>query len=227
MRVMNGFFPAAPNRRSTLALATTGLLSGCAAASRSPFFGTLANFRRSATPPLDPSEIEASPYASMQAWFKGNSKALLVLGEYQANDRLVWYSADKQSLTTWGPFILRVLGLEVSVRDTLLSGPWSKDLRSMIDRSVEKAVNFQTKSRVVTMRTRSTFRSADLESISLLNGSRMLRRIEEHVVADGAHRFTNVYWIEDASGFCWKSQQLVIPTMTPFNIEITKAPKRA
>ena len=202
------------------------MLSACAAASRSPFFSTLANFRRSTTSAIDPKKVETLPYASMLAWFKGSSKALLVLGEYGADRRLVWYSADRQSVTTWGPFVLRLLGLDVGVRETVLGAGWSTDIRNLVGKTLEKSVVFQTSRNQVSMRTRSVFRDDGVEQVDLFGRQqRSLRKIREYVIANGTHRFANLYWIDDKSGFCWKSRQVLIPTMGDFNIEVAKPPR--
>lgn len=216
------------DRRTLLSLATAFAVSSCANASgtRSPFWTTLINFRRPANGPIDRKKVDKIPYATMLAWFDGSAKALLVLAEYATSDRLIWASAQQQSVTTWGPFVTRLLGLEVSLQDTMLASGWSRDLRQMTGHATYlRTFDFRASGSHHQVSARSSFRAVGLEDIAILGSRRNLLKIDETIVYDGPNRRGNEYWVDSATGACVKSRQIVVPTMPHFNIEIVHAPK--
>ena len=215
-----------PARRRAISFmaAATGL-GGCGMVSQSPFFSTIATFNRSPTLPVTPEKVDAIPYASLIAWFDGSSRALLVLGEYQPDNRLVWYSAEHQAMTTWGPYVLTLVGTEVGLYSTTLNGAWTADLRSMIGRRVGRTLNYQAPTNRQSVVSISRFKSEGMTTVNLLREKRVLQHIRENVTANGWHNYVNDYWIDAATGDCLMSRQSVIPTMPKLNIMIAKKPK--
>lgn len=213
-------------RRAFLVTAPT-ILAACTSPEKmSPFWATMVAPFKGVPPNFEPEYVEKVPYASIQAWFDNSPKALLVLGEYEGEDRLRWYSAENQILTTFGPFVVKALGTEVELRGTILSGKWHVDLREMVARRVERVLDLEGPGRASVL-VRSRFELDGLEDIQILGKVRQLRLIKERAVAGGRFRYTNRYWVDPATGFCWKSSQIVAPTMPHLNIEVTKAPTRA
>ena len=196
-------------------------LGGCGFVEKSPFFSTIATFNKRADGKIDRAKVEAVPYASLLAWFDGSARALLVLGDYLPENRLVWYSAQRQSLTTWGGFVLTLSGVDVSLRSTTLIGQWDRDLHQLVGRPLARTLDYEASSGRATVVTKSQFSDRGIEETQVFDKRRRLRRIREAVVADRWHHYANDYWIDEA-GFCWKSRQTVVPTMAPLNLVVTR-----
>jgi hypothetical protein len=193
---------------------------------KSPFFSTIATFNRQAGEKIDRARVDSLSYASLLAWFDGSAKALLVLGKYLPDERLVWYSAERQAMTTWGPFVLTLTGVEVALRSTTLNGRWSSDPRRLVGQALSRSLDYEASSGRVTVSTRNRFTDRGIEDIQVFDREMRLRLIREDVIADRWHHHSNDYWI-DESGFCWKSRQSVIPGVAPINLIVTKPAKPA
>lgn len=212
-------------RRHAIVVAAAISLSGCSTGlGRSALWGTVAaGIRRDgAKSQITKERIESIPYASIAAWFARAAPAMLVLGEIEADGSHIWYVSRNQLIVTWGPFVTRVLGIEVDLVATEFGAGWSNDIRSMVGKKVKRTLIFGTDRRVNATET-SRFSVDGSDNIEIYGRKLRLLRIVERVSAEGVHRFSNRYWIDDA-GFCWKSQQTVIPTAGPFNIEVLRPP---
>ena len=212
-------------RRAFLSLASFGALAGCAGFSRtSPFWGTMAaGIDPNKTSNVTRAYAETLPYASMAAWFGGAPKSLLVLAEYAPGGRLIWQSAERQAIFTHGPFVVRALGTELELRDTSFTPP-VPDLRRADGVRSERWFDVAVENRRVSFGARSRFRVGSVKTVDVFGDKRRLRHVSESVSSDGKPRYKNDYWIDEADGFCWKSRQIVVPTLPPLNIEIVKRP---
>lgn len=166
---------------------------------------------------------ETLPYASMAAWFSGAPKSLLVLAEYSPGDRLTWQSAERQAIVTHGAFVVRALGTELELRDSRFT-PAISDLRRADGMRSERWFDVAVENRRVQFETRSRFRVGSVKSVDVFGEERRLLHVSEAVSSAGKPRYENDYWIDEADGFCWKSRQIVVPTLPPLNIEIVKRP---
>lgn len=165
------------------------------------------------------------PYASMAAWFGGAQKSLLVLAEFAPDDRLIWNSAEGQAITTHGPFVMRAIGTELELRDSGFVPPIT-DLRRADGVRAERWFDVAAEGQRTRFAVRSKFRVGSMDDIEILGQKRRLRHVTEAVSSNGKPRYSNDYWIDESDGFCWKSRQIVVPTLPSFNIEIVKRPKR-
>ena len=199
-------------------------LGGCTSLRNTPYYGTITGaLSRKRDSGVSRAAADRIPYASMAAWFDGDQRALLVLGTIGPNRRLDWFTAMQQSITTFGPFIVAAIGLEVELRDTKFGPGWSTDLRSMDGRRVSRDVSFQADRRIETNLT-SHFAIHASEQVEIYGLKRTLLKVTERVASDGVLRFINRYWVDAADGFCWRSEQRFIPTSPAFNIEIRRRP---
>ncbi|MDO9488353.1 MAG: YjbF family lipoprotein [Sphingomonadaceae bacterium] len=212
-------------RRAFLSLASLGALAGCAGFSRSsPFWGTMAaGVDPNKTSNVTREYADTLPYASMAAWFSGSPKSLLVLAEYAPGGRLVWQSAERQAIVTDGAFVVRALGTELELRDTSFA-PAVPDLRRADGVRSERWFDVAVENRRVRFGARSKFHVGSVKTVDVFGEDRRLLRVSESVSSDGKPRYSNDYWIDEADGFCWKSRQIVVPTLPPLNIEIVKRP---
>lgn len=166
---------------------------------------------------------DSLPYASMAAWFGGSPKSLLVLAEFAAGGRLIWHSAEGQALTTQGPFVVRSIGTELELRDSSFV-PFVADLRRADGARAERQFDVMVENQRTRFAVRSKFDIQSVENVEIFGVRRRLRHVTEAVSAGGKPRYSNHYWIDEADGFCWRSRQIVVPTMPPLHIEILKRP---
>lgn len=207
-----------------VAAAAIGLSACSTGLNRSALWGTVAaGIRRGGTKSAITQErIESIPYASIAAWFAGSTPAMLILGEIDPDGSHSWYVSHNQLIVTWGPFVTRVIGIEVDLIGTEFGAGWTNDLRSMVGKRVQRTLTFGTDRRVTATEI-SRFSIDSFEDIEIYGRKLRLQKIVERVSAEGMHRFSNRYWIDD-TGFCWKSLQTVVPTAGPFNIEVLRPP---
>lgn len=214
------------SRRNIMGIAIGGMAAACVPFEKtSPFWGTIgAGFRSSNAAPIDPDYVKKLPYASMLAWFEGGPKALMVLGEVTGDRRLTWYSAERQSLTTFGPFVVGLLGLDIELRGTILPDAWRANPLELVGAKLTRSLDVLAEGDRVQVPLTSTFEPAAVERVEILGVTRELRRVSEKVRYGGRTRYRNDYWVDTASGRCWKSRQIAVPTLPPLNLEITKYP---
>lgn len=211
-------------RRSFLSVLAGSAVVACAPFSRnSPFWGTIY---AGIDPPeggdrLSRTYVDSLPYASMAAWFDGAPKSLLVLASFESEGRLVWHSADRQSITTQGPFVVQSIGTELELRSTSLS-PGIPDLRRADGMRAKRIFDVVAEGSRARFTVNARFTAGGIERHDLLGQQHELRRYAETVTSDGKPRYRNDYWIDEADGFCWKSRQIVVPTMPHLNLEILK-----
>ncbi len=209
-------------RHAIMAAAALGLSSCSTGLGRSAFWSTVSASiaGRAGESPVTQERIASIPYASIAAGFAGATPAMLILGEIEVDGSHVWYASRKQLIATWGPFVTRVIGIEIDLVGVEFGAGWTKDLRLMVGKRVQRTLTFGTDRRVTATET-SRFSIGGVDDIEIYGRKLRLRKIVERVSAEGVHRFSNHYWIDD-TGFCWKSQQTVIPTAGPFNIEVLR-----
>ena len=160
----------------------------------------------------------------MLAWFEGGPRALVVLGEVTGDRRYTWYSKERQSITTFGPYITAALGLEVELRNTIFSGGWRLNPLDLVGMKLTRSLDIVADKERVQVPLVSTFEAKGLETVEILGTKRQLRRVAETVESGGRRRHRNEYWIDPSTGRCWKSRQLAVPTLPPINFEVTKYP---
>lgn len=212
------------SRRGALAILSTFALAGCAS---SPFWGTLRAGIAGGTgddPAVSREYADKLPYASMLAWFDGSPQALVVLAEFAANSRWIWYSAERQAIATFGPFVTSLLGIERELRGANLQGTWDRNPLNLVGRRLGRIIDVAAEGERTQIALASRFERGSSEDIDLLGVRKELQIVNERVSAEGRHRFTNRYWVDAATGQCWKSRQTVVPTLPRFNIEILKYP---
>jgi len=213
------------SRRHFMAALGGGVVASCAdVRSNSAFFGTITGYHPGGGVADTRSYAEGLPYASMLYWIEGHSRDLVVLGSFDPDDRLTWYTADKQAISTFGPFIVATADSGVELRRTDFGPGWSPDLRQLFGKTLDR-ITIIAQHGVAEVHLRSTFRMAGTETVKILGKVLSLQRIDEAVVANGRAHFSNSYWIDDA-GACFKSRQNALPTLQPINIEILKYPAK-
>lgn len=218
------------NRRRLLFSAVTAAgafgLAACTSGIRktSPFWSTVTNTRPQKANDDIRAYAESLEYASMLFWFDGQSRSLVVLGRNEPENRLTWFTAEKQEVTTFGPFITRAIGTEVELRSTEFGNGWSTDARSLVGKKLTRQTIVAHHGKTATATLKSTFHDAGLGTIDILGKKVAVRRINESMIADNRIRILNSYWVDAATGRWQKTRQQVIPTMSPTNTAMLKSP---
>jgi hypothetical protein len=213
------------SRRHFVTALGGGLAASCASVRKgSAFFGTITGYVPGGGAADTRAYAESLPYASMLYWIEGHSRDLVVLGSFDPDDRLTWYTADKQSISTFGPFITATADSGIELRRTDFGPGWSPDVRQLVGKTLDRTT-IVAQHGVAKAQLRSSFHAAPTETVKILGTASTLQRIDESVVANGRTRFLNSYWVDEA-GACFKSRQHALPTLQPVNIEILKYPAR-
>ena len=216
------------NRRrllGALAVATggAGLASCTATRQNSPFWSTITSYR----PGEQSNEVIRAyaaglPYASMLFWFDGQSQALTVLSREEPDQRLVWYTAEKTAITTFGPFITATAGTDVDLRNTEFGPGWSTDVRELVGKTLTRRTTAAQRGVEAVSTLVSRFSNAGMTQIEILGVKKPAQRINEAVLAENRIRLRNSYWVDPATGDNLKSRQQIVPTMPPVNTAILK-----
>lgn len=223
--------PSTIRRRDLLSLLSGAAVAGCVPFSgSSPFWGTIGAGVKGGVsdgPSIGRAYSDKLPYASMLAWFDGSPKALLVLGEVLPDGRHVWHSAERQTITTLGAFVVAAIGFDRELRSARLEGNWQPNPLLMTGRRAVRLIDVAIDGERHQVALESRFAIGKAQDVEILDRSYRLTPVTERVSHDRRVRFKNQYWIDTANGRCWKSRQTVVPTMPPLNIEILKYPSSA
>jgi Group 4 capsule polysaccharide lipoprotein gfcB, YjbF len=191
--------------------------------STSPFWSTVTNNRPQKADSDIRTYADALPYPSMLFWFDGQARSLIVLGKDGADEHRTWYTAEKQAITTFGPFIIAAIGTEIELRQTTFSDGWSSDVRRLVGKSLSRQTLVARRGEEATATLASRFSDAGKTMIDVLGTEVPAQRIDESVVADDRVRMLNSYWVDPANGNWLKTRQQVIPMMPPTNTIMLKA----
>ena len=209
-----------------LAIAAGGTgLAACGGMRRnSPFWGTVTNYRpREQSDKVIRAYAAGLPYASMLFWFDGQSQALTVLSREEPDQRLVWYTAEKMAITTFGPFIVSTAGTDVELRNTEFGPGWSADVRTMVDKTLTRSTITAQRGVEAGATLVSRFADAGPTQVKILGTKFAARRIDETIIAEDRIHLRNSYWIDPKTGENLKSRQQAIPTMPHVNTAVLKA----
>ncbi len=214
------------SRRHLLVSAGALGLASCAEDVRktSPFWSTVTNTRPQKADDEIRAYAESLAYASMLFWFDGQSRSLIVLGRREPNEGLTWFTAEKQAVTTFGPFITQAIGTEVELRRTDFGDGWSVDVRRLIGKTLTRQTLVAHHGKEATATLKSSFHDAGLVTINVLGKTMTARRIDESMVADNRVPILNSYWIDPLTGDWQKTRQQVIPMLAPVNTALLKSP---
>ena len=212
--------------RRHLLVSAAGLgVAACAADTKntSPFWATVTNNRPQKADADIRAYADALPYPSMLFWFDGQARSLIVLGKDGADEHRTWYTADKQAVTTFGPFIIGAIGTEIELRQTIFGEGWSSDVRNLVGKSLSRQTVVAQRGTETTATLASRFSDAGKTTIKVLGKPVPAQRIDEAVVADGRVRIGNSYWVDPETGNWLQTRQQVIPLMPPAHTVMLKA----
>lgn len=219
--------PAISRRRLLFATLAAGL-TGCG---ESPLGTTVLEAYRltvSGHPsvPIERANIAKIPYASMAAKIGRGPRSILILWRDESGEEL-WLSADNSALVLRRGRVVRTAGLPELLRGTAsyMPDPVELGLHDPAHRfPFVRTIDLETNNR---------------ESIALDSRFELVGQIDI-VIADVSFEtillreicrartvnwsFTNLFWVDPADGFVWKSVQHIARGFPPIEIEILKPP---
>lgn len=214
-------------RRRFLALIGAAAASGCAGSYFGNAVSALGELReRKQRYPRSRAEVDAIPYASLGVQLEGGLKTILVLAHYDA-DRLIWVSANRESLVTRHGRVVRTVGLSVD-----LMGVWAEGHDPLREPASDPAAPYRDRRDYQAgsefepgVSLASSLRFAGTEEIEILERRQVLDRWTETVeVPKWKWRRENRYWIARDDGYVWRSVQWLHRDLPPLVLETLKKP---
>lgn len=172
--------------------------------------------------PIDPSTVEAIPYASMVAKIGDGPTSVIVLGSVQGND-LYWYTADHALLVTRHGRLIRTAGFPYDLKDTRFFGRdplpqgWSMETGPVTSR---RSIDIEP-GHYYGMRLESTLKPVAQETVPLVGKSVTAIRLQETcMVADLDWSFENTFWYSLEDGSICKTIQYYSPWSPPLESRV-------
>lgn len=176
------------------------------------------------SPEISRERVNNLPYASIAANIGKGPRTLLILWRTERDDQH-WLAADGVAVVTRGGRVVKTAGLPANLRESLPIGqdPLAKGLQD-VTASVNAARIVDTDDAYGT-RIDSTFEALGPATISIaeINFETLVFR-ETNRVLHLNWAFENMYWVDPADGFTWKSRQYFSRAYPPLEIEILKPP---
>lgn len=178
--------------------------------------------------PIARADIDKLSYATMRAKIGRGPRGLLALGRYEGQN-LHWYSRDGALFVTRNGRVLQTAGLPENLKGTQwekedpvgtglqkLTGP--TEFIRWIDTDYENRYQ---------MKIISKFELIRREQITILDRSyNTIYGREINRAPDIGWKFTNLYWIDENSGFVWKSRQHIARSFGALELEVLKPPRK-
>ena len=216
-------------RRSLLLGTATLLLGGCAT---SPTIGNAFNVVQTQLfgypdLPLLRSTIAKLPYASMTARVGSGPQALLLLARGQGDDQHWISGLDRSVLALRGGRVVETFGFPENLKNTRSHN------RDPVNRSLHTLREPLRYTRYIDLDLGTHF-GLTIESVFESLGPRKIRIVElefDTILVRESNRartlnwrFENLYWVDPADGFVWKSRQAIARSFPPVHFEILKPP---
>jgi hypothetical protein len=162
------------------------------------------------------------PYASMAANIGKGPRSILILWRTERED-LHWIAADGSAVVTRGGRVVKTAGLPINLRESLPVGndPISQGLQNTM--TPVRAIRMIDADDAYGMRIDSTIEPLGPATISIAEidfDTLVFREINQ--VQHLNWTFENLYWVDPADGFVWKSRQYFSRIYPPLEIEILK-----
>ena len=169
--------------------------------------------------------ISNLPYASIAAKIGRGPRSILILWREDRGE-LHWLSADNAAVVTRGGRVVRTAGFAETLVDTRMSGPdpVASGLQGLSgDKVMTRHVDIRGTEEHHGLPLQSEFRVVRSTKIQIVDLTFDTILVEERVQAAYLDwQFTNLYWVDPADGFVWKSRQQIARTFPPIVIEVLK-----
>ena len=219
-------------RRSFLLGGCSLILSGCIT---SPIIGNAFDVAKAQVfghpdLPLRRSTIAKLPYASMTARVGGGPQAVLLLARSQGDEQHWISGLDRSVLALRGGRVVKTFGFPENLKNT------RADKIDPVDRllhRLDKQTGPLQHTRYIDLDqgphyglvVDSTFESLGHRKVRIveLDFETILVR-EKNLVRTLNWSFENLYWVDPADGFVWKSTQTIARSFPPVQFQILKPP---
>ena len=238
-------------RRSLLLGTTALLLGGCLT---SPIMGNAFNVVKAQLfgypdLPLPRSTIAKLPYASMTARIGGGPQALLLLARSQGREQHWISGLDRSVLVLSGGRVVKTFGFPENLKNTRNQGhdpvdralhklprpePWGQAGQTGQPEPPRQPVRHSRYIDLDLGPAMAPYYGLVIDSEFHSLGPRKVRIVElefntilvrEQNSARGLNwKFENLYWVDPADGFVWKSIQHIARSFPPVQFEILKPP---
>jgi hypothetical protein len=203
--------------RSIIAsLIALALLAGCSTLQGTALQAVKLAWKGKPAVELTPAQVAANPYAQLRV-DSPDGDAVLVLGNVDGG-RQAWYSAGHEIVFLRDGVLVKTSGLQWNIEHTRLpaDSPFRTGLQH-VQAPVASTRMLDLPDYRYGVVASSQLVPGGMEAVTILDTTRQLRRIDEHLEAPGLDfAADNVYWIDPADGFIWKSRQAIPggPTLT-------------
>ena len=175
--------------------------------------------------PVPRETVEAIPFSTLGFRYGNSPQAFISLAHVQG-DKLIWISSDKFSIATRNGRIVRTTGFpqnltgeDSTTRDplTLPHAPgWeSHDFYRMVDFQEDHGFSHRMKCSVIPL---------GPEEITILGTAFTASKYEELCEVETLKwRFRNTHWLDQMTGFVWRTRQWVHPDhKKPIELEVLR-----
>ena len=217
---------AAITRRAFVSALGASIVAGCG---ENPLGSNLVRAMRFSfigqpDAPFDRATVNNLPYASIAAKIGKGPRSLLILSRLERED-LLWASADNVIIATRRGRVVRTAGLPENLRQTIsfTPDPVAEGLHEasggetyvrFIDLDLENHYGLQVNSRFEVVGPEEiTITEIDFDTI-------LVREKNEAGALNWS--FENLFWVDPADGFVWKSRQHIARTFPAIEIEALK-----
>lgn len=182
--------------------------------------------RPDAPPPRERSreELNEIPYATIGVRAPGRQRAILV-ALVENGDYIDYRDGADRSIRMLGGAVAATEGLfydlqavRYDARDPVAHptplADWPDQVYRAYEYNIREAPGF-----IVTLS--CSYQPVARETIEIIEISFDLMRVSE-TCANQRRRLTNTYWVEEETGFIWKSEQWISPDLGQFTVEIIR-----
>lgn len=190
------------------------LLCGCSPLMQGSIDTFKATVQNAEPLQLTSADIAAVPYAQILVTTPSSEGVMAKLR--QQGDLQFWVASGKQVLLIRDGLVVRSVGLEPSLDGTRFDGesPFKRGLQHVVDGETSTRWIDIYKGEQVGLAVNSRFRRKGLETVTILNQSHVLQRIDEkfEIPALGFSA-TNRFWIRPGDGHVMQSEQYLTPEL--------------
>jgi hypothetical protein len=209
--------------RVLVVCAFAGALAGCGSDSDFVTMGGLLwdNVSRigSEGPPVPRNQAAAVPYASIGIRYGSSPEAMLILATKSGSDS-EWLAGTQFSIVTRDGRIIRTVGLPHNL--TGFQGPIADSGSDATPGSYHYLYDFSER-HVFGAIVECAQHDAGPERIEIIGGSHDTRHIVEECTAPQfGWQFQNDFWRDAATGYVWKTMQIIYPDDDPVTISVLR-----
>jgi len=215
-------------RRSALLAVAAAPLAACA--SLGTEYGDIGDlvaqtFGLEARPGITREQASAIPYASMGYRIGSSGESMLILATQSSGD-LLWSSSVHRALMTRAGRIIRSAGFawNLGATEFTVPDPLAVDPRNLDGQTARRLIDLPDVEKL-SQSVVSRFRNAGRQQIEILGTQLSTVAAVEHCRCEGlSWEFDNAYWVDDETGFVWRSRQTIHPNLPSIQIEIFRPP---